>query len=349
MRTNVIRVVCVFAFVALCCFAASAQEILKEKAYQIRVQPGWTRTEHVPQGLDVGFRKKMADGDYATFYFHHEVMPAEAGEPPSDTSYMKRQWDAMLRNQYPDVRSVAGAVPKVSGKILVNGTYELTDDGKKMRRRYTYFLGGRTAFVVQCSAPPPQWQIALSDFDIMLVSLQPGGSSPKAETKSDESAKVEIKRGLPILLESIPAQWTCSVSDVSITPGTPTAKRTLEIGLSFDRSDIGDIYKATKLLFGMMKTGKTDADLKNIPSTLQSAALRSDEFIEYVGQVWGYAGGYVAASCDPPIERYKVSIIGSSGARIGSISISREDGSAILSGKVTTSDVERVAGMYVFE
>jgi len=327
---------------------ANAQQVLKERAYQISILSAWTRTESVPQGLDVGFRKKLAEGQYATFYFHHEVMPPEAGEPPSDTSDMKRQWDSMVRNQYPDVRSVGGEVPKVAGKILVNGTYELTDDGKKVRRRYTYFLAGRKAFVVQCSAPPSQWQAALADFDTMLASLQPSGYSAEKQTKSDDSARTELKRNLPTLLGSFPAQWTCSLSDVSITPGTATAKRTLEIKLIFDRSDIGDIYRATKQLFGMMKAGKTDVDLNSLPVEIRPSASYSGEFIKYVGQVWGLAWGYVA-NCNPPIERYKLPILNSKGQRVGSVSISREDGSAILGGKVTVSDAARVAGMYVFE
>ena len=334
-------------FVAAC-LNAHAQQVVKDKAYQLSILSGWTRTESVPQGLDVGFRKKLAEGQYATFYFHYEVMPPEAGEPPSDTSDMKRQWDAMVRNQYPDMRSVAGAVPKVSGKILVNGIYELTDDGEKVRRRYTYFLSGRTAFVVQCSAPPAQWPSVLTDFDTMLASLVPGGSSPETQTKSDESAKAELKRNLPTLLGSFPSQWRCSLSDVAITPTSSKDKRTLEIALSFDRPDIGEIYKATRTIFGMIKAGKSDSNLNSLPPETQRAASNSGEFIKYIGQVWGLAWGYVA-NCNPAIERYKLPILNLKGQRVGSISISREDGSAILTGKVTASDAQRVAGMYVFE
>ncbi len=121
MKLNKIQMLCALALIALFSLTASVQEVVKEKAYQLRVQPGWTRTQNLPQGIDVGFTKIMAEGDYATFYFHHEVMPPEAGEPHSDTSDMKRQWDAMVRNQYPGVRSVAGTIPKVTGRILVNG------------------------------------------------------------------------------------------------------------------------------------------------------------------------------------------------------------------------------------
>jgi hypothetical protein len=331
------------------CLNVNAQQVLEDKWYRIVLLPGWTRTESVPQGLDVGYQKRLAEGQYATFYFHIEVMPPEAGEPPSETSGMKRQWDVMLRNRYPDVRSVTGAVPKVSGEILVNGIYELTDEGKKVQRRYTYFLSGKTAFVVQCSAPPAQWPSVLADFDTMLANLATGGSSPEAETKSDNAAITELMGNLPTLLGSFPSQWSCSLGDVAITPATSGARCTLEIKLSFARSDIGDIYKATKLLFGMMKAGKTDADLNSLPDEVKAAASNSSEFLNYIGQVWGYAGAYVASNCSPPIERYSLSILDSMAIRIGSVSISREDGSAILTGKVTPSDVQKVAGMYFFE
>jgi hypothetical protein len=336
------------AFMALSSLTASAQEVVKEKAYQLQLQPGWTRTKNLPQGIDVGFRKKTVEGDYATFYFHHEVMPPEAGEPPSNTSDMKRQWDAMVRNQYPDARSIAGTVPKVSGRILVNGDYELTDDGKKVRRRYTYFLSGRTAFVVQCGAPPVGWATVLTDFDTMLASLEPGGSTTEKETKSDEAAKAELKRSIPTLLGSFPSHWRCSLSDVTIIPSSPKDKRTLVIALSFARTDIAEIYNAPKTVFRMMKAGKTDSDLNRLPPQTQRAAGSSGEFVKYVGQVWGAAWGYVA-NCSPAIERYTLPILDSKGQRVGSISISREDGAAILTGKVTASDAQRVAGMYVFE
>jgi hypothetical protein len=68
----------------------------------------------------VGFRKETAEGDSALFYFHHEVMPPEAGEPPSDMSGMKRQWDAVVKNQYPDVVSVTGTAFKVGWRILLD-------------------------------------------------------------------------------------------------------------------------------------------------------------------------------------------------------------------------------------
>ena len=325
-------------------------EQVKETGYQVVLPPDWTRTDDIPLGLDVGFRKAQPQGEYATLFFHHEVMPPESGEPPSDTSDMEAQWDSMVQNQYPDARSVDGEIPKVNGRIVVNGTYELTDNGAKVLRRYTYFLSERTAFVVQCTAPPIHWTSVLNDFDAMLATLEPGSATPQRETKSDDLAKTELKRDLPTLLRSFPSSWACSLADVQIITGSGQVTRTLEAKLAFERSDIKDIYRATELLFDMMKAEGTDADLNSIPSDLRGAASKSSEFINYVGQVWGFAWGY-GANCDPPIETYKVSILDSHAQKIGSVSISGENGAAILSlsGTVTDSDAKRVVGMYVFE
>jgi hypothetical protein len=302
MRGNTIRGWWVIAFLALYFSAADAQMVSKENAYQLSIQPGWTRAENLPQGIDVGFQKETTDGDYATFHVHYEVVPAETGEPPSDTSALKQQWDRVVANQYPDVRSVTGNVPKVGGKILINGIYEFTDNHRKLRRRYTYFLSGRTAFVVQCTASPTQWANVSADFDTMLASLRPGSSSPVAEMKSDAAALADLKRDLPTLFSSFPSAWRCSLSNVTITPGSSKIKRTLEIALSFDRPDIGQIYKATKTVFGMIKTGRKDSDLNNLPLETQKAASNGGEFIRCVSQAWGLAWGRVA-NCSPAIQR----------------------------------------------
>ena len=328
---------------------ATAQQVVKDTTYQISMPSGWTRAERVPQGLDVGFRKELAEGQQATFCVHHELMPVEAGALPADTSDMKRQWDSMVRNQFPDARPVSAGAPQVNGTILINGSYELTDDGAKVRRRYTYFISGRTAFVVQCSAPPAHWSTAEGEFDNILASLQPGGSTPERQTRSDDAVRSDLKRNLPALLGSFPPPWGCSLMELDIAPATPQARRTLAIRVSFERSDIGEIYRATKLLFGIMKAGKTEAEMNSLPGEIQAAASKSGEFVKYVGQVWGYAFGYVAANCSPPIDWCKISILDSQGRQVGSMSVSREDCLAILGGRVTASDIGRVAAMYVFE
>jgi len=339
----------VFVFFAFISLVAKAQQVVKEKAYQLLVPAGWEQTKNVPQGVEVGFRKRLPTGEYATCFFHHEVMPAEAGAPPSDTSGMKVQWDSMIRNKYPDMRPVNSEVPQVNGKILINASYDLTDGGEKVRRRYTYFLSDRTAFIVQCSTPPTQWATALGDFDKIVSSLKPGSEKSQIAPKSDQAAVADLKRLLPTLVHSFPSQWACSLNDVGITPNSARAKRTMEIKIAFNRSDAKDIYNATKSLFGMIKQGKTDAELNSsIPAGLQSAASNSGEFIKYIGQDWGAASGYVAG-CNPVIEYYTVAIVDPGGKRIGSVTVSRDDASAILSGKVTPADGRRIAGMYQFE
>jgi hypothetical protein len=254
----------------------------------------------------------------------------------------------MLGKQYPDVRPVDGTVPQVGGKILVNGTYELTDGGEKVHRRYTYFFSGRTAFVVECSAPPTQLAGVLTDCDAMLASLQPGSSPPQAKTTSDETAVAALNQSLPTLIGAFPPQWKGALKDVTITPASSTGERTLEIALAFDRPDIGGIYEATKTVLGVIKAGGSAQDMNKLPMETQLAAKSSGDFIRYLGEVWGSAWTPVV-NCDPPIQRFKLRVLDANGRPVGSLSISREDGAAILSGKVTASEGQRIAGMYTFE
>ena len=325
-----------------------AQEVVKEKAYELSLPASWTRTTKLPQGFDAGFRKSSQEEQEATLFLHHEVMPAEGGEPPSDTSDMVRQFDSMVRNQYSDVTSINVAVPKVQGRVLISSAYRLTDSGAVVQRRYTYFLAGRTAFVVQCTAPPARWVAVLDEFDAMLASLKPGGVVPQKETVRDAEAVEKLKKGVAVLLGSWPAAWECSAKAIGIADKPVGGKRTLEIALTFQRSDVGRVYDATKRLFGMIKAGKSDDELNKLPNDVREAAVSSGAFIKNVGQVWGYAYGEVL-NCDPPIGRYRIIVTDSAGRQVGSVSVSTEDASAILSGKVKASDAQKVASMYVFE
>lgn len=329
-------------------FDLRAQQVVRESAYQLSLPAGWERTMKLPPGTDAGFRKKLSKGEYATFFIRHQVMPSMAGAPPSDTSDMKRQWDSALLNQFPDMRPLNGESPKVNGIILINGDYELTDGGIKLHRRYTYFFSGRTAFVVQCSAPPSLWTEALGDFNELLLSLNPAGSdSPKA-VASDDLAITELQGNVRTLLSTFPVRWMCSLTGASFTSVAPAKGRALVLGISFDRKDIADIYRATAHLFAMIKAGDPDLNLEKVPVELRSAASNSAEFIKYVGQIWGLASNHVA-DCSPAVGRYLVLIFDSKGQEVGSIGISREDAAMILSGKLSVADAAKLARMYVFE
>ena len=322
---------------------AYGQKIVKEEAFEITIYPGWERLKNLPQGFDVGFQKPGNNGNI-TFLFHYELMPPEAGEPPSNTSDMLSQWNVMVENQYPDAKVLTSSSPKVNGRILINAAYDLTDLGKLVRRRYTYFLSGRTVFLVQCTAQPAEWQQSLSEFDLMIASL----IAIKSETKkviSDAEASSRVKRDIPTLLASFPSQWSVELGSTDILNNE---KRILDINLKFYRKDISEIYNSTKYLFTAIKQGKSDEDLQNMPEEIRKGAEESSAFIKYVGQVWGAAFGFVA-DCEPPIREFRIGIITSEGTRIGAISISRENAAAILSGKVDASQEQQLASMFHFE
>ena len=151
------------------------------------------------------------------------------------------------------------------------------------------------------------------------------------------------------LVATFPPDWACTLSDVTITRADAKTARTLEISIAFKRSDIGEIYRATKLVMTMMKSGKNDAELNALPpATLQAAASFGD-FLNYVGQVWGCSVG-AAADCSPPIDYLRLPILDANGARIGAVGITRTSAVTILGGKIKPSeDRRRFAGMFTFE
>lgn len=321
------------------------KQIVKEESFEITLPAGWTKAAALPQGIDAGYTKLFLNAAKATFYFHYETMPSGAGEPPSDPSEMGTQWNALIKRQFSDARELSSPPPPVNGRILINKTYSLTDETASVTRRYTYFLAGRTAFVVQSTAAPEVWSSALPEFNEILGSLLPN-SKGTAATVSDEAALATLKARLPTLVASFPEQWSCMVADVKLL--TKDDKRSLEISLAFDRKDTEGIYKATKQIFKLLKEGKGDDELNRLTSDVRQASSEGSSFIKYVGQVWGCALG-VVSNCKPDVDLYRVELFDPSRKRIGLISVSRTDAAAILTGKVTVSETRKLAGMYAFE
>lgn len=321
---------------------------IRDNAYQMEIPQGWTQIDDLPNGIDAGFSKVLREDTLATFCFHYAPMPPEATEIPTDIAAIQTQWDKILENEYPDARKVSTDIPKVGGKIVFNGMYELTDNGTKVRRRYTYFLSGQTAFVVLCSTPSSEWIHVSREFDAMISTLSPSSSSPVRDTISPDSAVAQLKSTLPMLFASFPSDWMCSLRGVSISHSSFNARRTLEVALAFSRSDIRDIYQAAKLTFVAMAEGRADEGWHFMPTELRKSASESVDLAHYLGQVWGYAFG-VAANCQPPIGQYRMTLHDSTGGKIGSLSISSEDCGAILSGKVTADEPRRLGTMYKFD
>jgi hypothetical protein len=228
--------------------------------------------------------------------------------------------------------------------MILNMAYHLKDNAKRLKRRYTYFIIDRTAFVVQCSAAPEDWQTALPEFNQMIGSLAPGNAR-LADAVSDEAAVESLQQKLPRLLLSWPSAWNAELGPIQITPSTGSSSRNLHVSLVFVRRDIGAIYEYTRVIFEQLKQGtpeeKIDAQFKDaIPDSLN--------FIHYVGQVWGAAWSIVW-KCDPPLDQFRINIVDFDRKPVGAVTINREDGQAIISGKIDVAETRRVAAMYRFE
>jgi hypothetical protein len=350
MKNALVLTALAFICVSLAFGASSliGQEITQEANYSAYVPAGWTKTTNIPQGFDEGLQKQVGAGKQATIFLHYVIMPLDAGAPPADSTGMSRQWDAMIHNQFPDAISLSTPPPQVHGRMLINATYKLSDNGSLVERRYSYFFVEHTAFVVQCTAPPEAWASVQHDFDAFTFSLAPSREQSAKPRTSDTELLTNLRNRTPALVASWPSEWRCSVTQIDIVNRNQSAGRSLQIALSFHREDVGDIYRATKAAFLSMKRGENEGPSHALPPGRQNDVETSAEFVNFVGQVWGYAYGEAFGNA-LPIDEFRVIIEDTGGQRIGSVSISKTDAAAILSGKLTPEDSARISTLYVFE
>ena len=320
-----------------------ARQIVAEDSFKIELPDLWNRAQKISPGFEVGFQKRLPNG-LATFYFHHEIIPPGTNENLFNTPATREQFDALIRRQFPDALLIDSSSPVVKGKIIVNLAYHLTDSGKRLKRRYTYFISDRTSFVVQCSTAPEDWESALVEFDKMIGSLA-SGNAPLAVTVSDETAVGNLKQQLSTLLVSWPPLWSAELGPIEISTRTNSSSRNLHVALIFIRRDIGSVYEYTRVIFEQIKQGIPE---EKIDALFKDAIPDSLKFIHYIGQVWGAAWSTVW-KCDPPLDQFRISIADIDRNQVGAVLINREDGQAILSGKIAVTETKRVAEMYHFE
>lgn len=320
-----------------------ARQAIANDNFKIELPHLWRRTEKITPGFEVGFEKPMPNGP-TTFYFHHEIIPPGTNENLYNAADMREQFDALILRQFPDAVSANSPSPGLNGIIIINVAYILTDNGKRMKQRYTYFISDRTAFVVRCSTAVENWETALPDFNQMIGSLAPG-KAPRADSVSDEAAIGNLKQQLPTLLLSWPAIWNAELGPAEISNRADSSLRSLNVTVIFVRRDIVSIYEYTKVIFEQIKQGTPE---EKIDAEFKDAIGDSLQLIQYIGQIWGAAWSIVW-KCDPPVDQFRINIADFDRKQVGAVSINREDGQAIISGKIAVSETKRVAAMYHFE
>ena len=320
-----------------------AQQTITESHFKIDLPDRWSRSQKLPPGFEVGFQKPMPHG-YATLYFHHEILPPHTNDDLYNTADMRKQFDALIRHQFPDAESIESASPAITGKLIINMTYKLMDSGNQIKRRYTYFITERTAFVVIGSAAPEDWESALPELDKLIGSLVPG-TAPVTDTISDDTAVADLKQHIPTLLLSWPNHWYAELGAIEISSPPDSSVRNLDIKLIFLRRDIGPIYENTKLIFEQIKQGIPE---EQIDTRYKDAIPDSLKFIHYIGQVWGAAWSTVW-KCEPPLDQFRIIIADFDRKPLGAVTINREDGQAIISGEIAVSETRRVAATYHFD
>jgi hypothetical protein len=305
--------------------------------FDIKLPDGWTRAQDVQTGFEVGYTKKIGDGE-ARFLVHSQFMGNMAKALPEDTSEMQRQFDVLIRQQFSDARSFQAEPLKPDGKVIMNLAYDLSDQGKSYRRRYMYILNQQTALVVMCDAPPAQFAQADEDFRPMLCSLRQSGE-PQTGPVPLASAVDAAKNGVSTMVNAYPSDWQCAIVDVRTT--NAGGKTTLEVGVAFARPDVGEIFKACKIVMTALGNGDPEPQVS-------VSAQDGGAFMQYVGQIWGCVYSFIAQTT-PPVDEITIVIMNASRTKVGTLSVLRTDAEKILSGQLNDSDSKAFGKALRFE
>ena len=96
-----------------------ARQTIAEDRFKIELPHLWRRTEKIAPGFEVGFGNPVPNGP-TTFYFHHEIIPPGTNENLYNAADMRKQFDALIRRQFPDAVSANSPSPELNGVIIIN-------------------------------------------------------------------------------------------------------------------------------------------------------------------------------------------------------------------------------------
>ncbi|MCX7047222.1 MAG: hypothetical protein NTX50_17255 [Candidatus Sumerlaeota bacterium] len=153
---------------------AAAGQVVKEKGFELRLPEGWTRAADAPQGFDVAFRKKLPGGAEASILIRRQTIPPESLKTPLNPADVRKQFEEIMKQQYPGVTAQPAPPVKVAGQMLFNLFYDISKGGKISRLRCAYFVQGNSAFLVQCAAQAESWNTVAPEFDGIMGNIKSG-------------------------------------------------------------------------------------------------------------------------------------------------------------------------------
>jgi hypothetical protein len=279
----------------------AAQNVVRDSAFEMVLAPGW-KAVALPSPTDHLFTKDLPDGKEMSVFLHQEVSVANTAEILREgRAAFEKQMDAVFTNQFPNAKPAPPPAFPVPGELLIERAYDGDVDGVPVRRIYTYFLStGSTALAI-CQAPRAGWAAAQTEFAAMLGSLK-----LKVAKISDSTMTENLRRALPVLSGTFPAQWRLSVKAVSLVRAPGGGGGALTAVISFSRQNVCGVHETTRQFFNALAAGKTEKEaLAALPSSLPVLSFR--EYPPLVAQIIGLAFGQ-ASNSDPPPENLRLEI-----------------------------------------
>ena len=305
----------------------------QNEAFNILLPQGWEAIENPERNFEIGFADKRGSG--ATWYLHYQLMPANAGPPPTAPAIlrnMESQFDTLISQQFPGARKLSPPERELPGTKLVHLLHEVQQNGQLLLREYVYVVAYNTAYVIQCTVPKAQQLQGQAGVDVLFRTLQlRPGARPVAQTS--EQALQGLREYLPTLASSMPIAWRPTVKDVQFVSDAPrTGDLTLSIGAQWPRPQLNQELSETREFFAAAKRGQN-------PSV--SPQQTHVALVRYAGQLLGLAVGEVH-QLDPPVTHLALRMLDTAGRSVGTIRIRRTDLFKVIAGKVTPLEAARL-------
>ena len=189
---------------------------------------------------------------------------------------------------------------------------------------------------------PMIWSFCCLLLPLFLATLQVSHAQG-----SDNS---NFKQGLERVATSLPKEWTFAVTSAMVNREPKQGQPNVDVAIAYDRHDIERIYGAVKLVNQMIRDGRTsESDFARVPAEYKSmpASLGSG-FISSVGKVMGYSAAETRAQATAS-WRYRIAVQDRARKQIGSLVVSHGDIMDLVNGRISPTDLSRVARIYNFD
>ena len=298
-------------------------EPFAHEAFQVILPSGWQMMRNPEQGLDVGASSEELPG--AFWQLAYQVMPASAGDPPSNPRElrgMEQQFDRGARQNLVRPKRADTDPYKAPGRTLFDLAYTHMEDGQEQFIQFIYSFKDGVVYVFRVGYPVASAAPSKLAIDSIFHTFVP---SPGLKTRSlTRVAAIEsMQASLRGYVQSLPTAWRADLISVEIDENSR-----LVVGLAFQASTIE----------------RTFASARSAVSRLGHSSPDVAAFVYHIGQALGvaYADG---ARTEPAIATFAVAVHDMNENKLGTISLTAADLLRIISGDLSGDEALRT---YIF-